>query len=97
MVSNWAVFSCSSCSRPSPRYEDDVLGSPNGVSNCGGGSGGCMYWCSRRGILCGGGYLVLDGMVLEGQCPDVEVQHLRKLGSLMRRSKGPCSGVDVPT
>ena len=37
------------------------------------------------------------GGVLERQCPDVEVQHPRKGGTLMRRSKGPCSGVDVPT
>ena len=49
------------------------------VSNCGGGSGGCMYWWSRRGVLCGGGHL-LNGMVLERQCPDVEVQHPRKWG-----------------
>ena len=47
--------------------------------HCGGGSGGYMYWWSRRGILCGGRHL-LDGMVLERQCPDVEVQHLRKWG-----------------
>ena len=49
------------------------------VSNCGDGCGGCMFWWSRRGIVCEGGHL-LNGMVQERLCPDVEVQHLRKLG-----------------
>ena len=36
------------------------------MSTCGGESGGCIYWWSRRGIACGGGRRLLDGM--EGGC-----------------------------
>ena len=41
----------------------------------------------QQGILCGGGHL-LDGMVLERQCLDVEVQHLRKWGYPDKEEQG---------
>ena len=44
-----------------------------------------------------GGVILRGGGVLERQCPDAEVQHIRKWCTLMWRSEGPYSGVDVPT
>ena len=57
------------------------------MSSCGGGSGGCIYWWRRRGILCGVGR---TGWPWNGsRCPNVEVRHLKKsAGITMRRSKG---------
>ena len=42
-----------------------VYQDPQMVSTCGGGSRGCIYWWSRRGMLCGEEGRLLDGMVQE--------------------------------
>ena len=60
-----------------PPHEDGVLGSSWCLIVEVEVRVACTAWWSRMDILCGGGHL-LNAMVLEKQCPDVEVQHLRK-------------------
>ena len=50
---------------------------------CTGGAGGC-----------GRGHRLLNGMAVERECPDVEVQHARKWGYPDEEGRGPCSGLD---
>ena len=53
-----------------------------------------MQWQSRRGIRCEGGG---GGGPREARSRCGSAASIGNGGTLMRRSKGPCSGVDVPT